>query len=126
MPRKKTSGLTDAELRLMEVLWRIGPSTVTDVAATLPPDVPLAYSSVLTTLRILETKGYLQHRKDGRAFVYEPIVDRAEVRENAVMHLLRRFFENSPEQLMLNLIDGRKIGAKQLQRLRKRIEEAGK
>jgi predicted transcriptional regulator len=126
MPRKKTSGLTDAELRLMEVLWRIGPSTVADVTVALPPEVPLAYSSVLTTLRILETKGYLQHRKDGRAFIYEPIVARDEVRENAVTHLLRRFFENSPEQLMLNLIDGRKIGAKQLQRLRKRIEEAEK
>jgi predicted transcriptional regulator len=126
MPRKKTSGLTDAELRLMEVLWRVGPSTVTDVAAALPPEVPLAYSSVLTTLRILETKGYLRHRKDGRAFIYEPIVARDEERENAVTHLLRRFFENSPEQLMLNLIDGRKIGAKQLQRLRQRIEEAGK
>jgi BlaI family transcriptional regulator, penicillinase repressor len=126
MPRKKTSGLTDAELRLMEVLWRSGPSTVTDVVAALPADLPLAYSSVLTTLRILETKGYLRHRKDGRAFIYEPIVARDEVRENAVAHLLRRFFENSPEQLMLNLIDGRKISAKQLQRLRKRIEEAGK
>jgi predicted transcriptional regulator len=126
MPRKKTSGLTDAELRLMEVLWRIGPSTVNDVTVALPPEVPLAYSSVLTTLRILETKGYLRHRKDGRAFIYEPIVARDEVRENAVTHLLRRFFENSPEQLMLNLIDGRKIGAKQLQRLRKRIEEAEK
>jgi predicted transcriptional regulator len=126
MPRKKTSGLTDAELRLMEVLWRIGAATVNNVAAALPPEVPLAYSSVLTTLRILETKGYLRHRKDGRAFIYEPIVARDEVRESAVTHLLRRFFENSPEQLMLNLIDGRKISAKQLQRLRKRIEEAGK
>jgi predicted transcriptional regulator len=126
MPRKKTAGLTDAELRLMEVLWRIGPSTVSDVAAALPAEVPLAYSSVLTTLRILESKGYLRHRKDGRAFIYEPLVARDEVRENAVTHLLRRFFENSPEQLMLNLMDGRKIGAKQLQRLRKRIEEEGK
>ena len=126
MPRKKTSGLTDAELRLMEVLWRTGPATVADVAADLPPDVPLAYSSVLTTLRILETKGYLRHRKDGRAFVYEPVVARDEARESAVAHLLRRFFENSPEQLLLNLIEGRKLNARQLQRLRKRIEEAGK
>jgi len=124
MARKKSPGLTDAELRLMEVLWRIGPATVTDVAEGLPKDVPLAYSTVLTTLRILESKGYLQHRKDGRAFVYEPVVGREQARENAVIHLLRRFFENSPEQLMLNLIDGRKIGAKELKRLRKRIEEA--
>ena len=124
MARKKSIGLTDAELRLMEVLWRIGTATVSEVAEKLPKDVELAYSTVLTTLRILETKGYLRHRKDGRAFVYEPVVDRDQARESAVTHLLRRFFEGSPEQLVLNLIDGRKIGAKELKRLRKRIEEA--
>jgi predicted transcriptional regulator len=124
MARKKSTGLTDAELRLMEVLWHIGPATVTDVAEALPKNVDLAYSTVLTTLRILECKGYLQHRKDGRAFIYETVVGRDQARESAVTHLLRRFFENSPEQLVLNLIDGRKIGAKELKRLRKRIEEA--
>jgi predicted transcriptional regulator len=124
MPRKKSTGLTDAELRLMEVLWRIGPGTVTDVAEALPKNVELAYSTVLTTLRILEHKGYLRHRKDGRAFIYEPVVGRDQARENAVAHLVRRFFENSHEQLVLNLIDGRKIGGKELKRLRKRIEEA--
>jgi predicted transcriptional regulator len=125
MPRKKTTGLTDAELRLMEVLWRIGPATVAEVADALPKDISLAYSSVLTTLRILENKGYLRHSKDGRAFTYEPVVGRDEARENAVTHLLRRFFENSPEELVLNLIDAKKIGPKQLRRLRKKIEEAG-
>jgi predicted transcriptional regulator len=125
MPRKKTTGLTDAELRLMEVLWRAGPSTVQNVVDALETSGPLAYSSVLTTLRILEQKGYLRHRKEGRAFMYEAVVGRDQARENAVTHLLRRFFENSPEQLVLNLIDGKRIGAKQLQRLRKRIEEAG-
>ena len=124
MPRKKTPGLTDAELRLMEVLWRLGPATVSDVAGALPDHVALAYSSVLTTLRILETKGYLRHRKEGRAFVYEPVVAREEVRENAVMHLVRRFFEGSPEQLVLNLLDGKGISARQLMRIRKRIAEA--
>jgi predicted transcriptional regulator len=124
MARKKTTGLTDAELRLMEVLWRVGTATVAVVAAQMPDDVPLAYSTVLTTLRILETKGYIQHRKEGRAFVYEPLVAREQARENAVTHLLRRFFEDSPEQLVLNLIDGKKINQKELRRLRKRIEEA--
>ena len=124
MSRKKTTGLTDAELRLMEVLWRAGSASVSEVVEGLPQDVPLAYSTVLTTLRILETKGYVQHSKDSRAFIYEPIVGRDQARESAVTHLLRRFFENSPEQLVLNLIDGRKIGDKELKRLRRRIEEA--
>src|SRR5207302_2302906 len=123
MARKKSSNLTDAELRLMEVLWEQGSATVSGVVDKLPKRVPLAYSTVLTTLRILENKGYLRHSKDGRAFVYHPIVGRAQARENAITHLLRRFFENSPELLMLNLIQGKKIDAKELNRLRKRIEE---
>jgi|ERR1700722_1734277 predicted transcriptional regulator len=126
MPRKRTSGLTDAELRLMDVLWQIGSGTVTDVSAALPKDVRLAYSSVLTTLRILETKGYLRHRKEGRAYIYEPVLAREQVRAHAVTHLLSRFFENSPGQLALNLVEDRKISAKELKRLRRLIEEAEK
>jgi predicted transcriptional regulator len=126
MPRKRTSGLTDAELRLMEVLWRIGSGTVTDVSAALPKDVTLAYSSVLTTLRILDAKGYLRHRKEGRAYIYEPVVDREQARAHAVTHLLGRFFENSPGQLALNLIEDGKISARELKRLRALIEEAEK
>jgi predicted transcriptional regulator len=124
MTRKRSSGLTDAELPLMEVLWRTGPATVSDVADALPNDPPLAYSTVLTTLRILEKKGYLKHTKDGRAFLYEAIVAREQACENAVTHLLRQFFQSSPERLVLNLIDGKKIGARELRRLRRRIEEA--
>jgi len=119
--RKKSRYLTDAELRLMEVLWDRGPSTVADVVAALGTD--LAYSTVLTTLRILESKGYLRHTKEGRAFTYSAVVGRDEARDRAITHLLRRFFENSPELLMLNLVESKKIDAEQLRRLRKRIEE---
>lgn len=123
MARKKSSSLTDAELRLMEVLWEKGTATVSEVVDGLPKNVDLAYSTVLTTLRILENKGHVRHTKDGRAFVYSPIIGRAQAREHAVTHLLRRFFEDSPELLMLNLMEGKKIGVKELARLRKRIEE---
>jgi BlaI family penicillinase repressor len=122
--RKKTAGLTDAELRLMEVLWEKGRATVSGVVEGLPKNVPLAYSTVLTTLRILENKGYIRHTKEGRAFVYRPVMGREQARERAVTHLLRRFFEGSPEVLVLNLIESRKIDAKELARLRKRIEES--
>ena len=123
MSRKRSPGLTDAELRLMDVLWSKGAATVSDVVQSVAQELPLAYSTVLTTLRILENKGYLRHTKDGRAFIYEPVLGRDQARESAVTHLLRRFFENSPEQLMLNLIERKKIDAKELRRLRKRIEE---
>jgi predicted transcriptional regulator len=121
--RKKSPNLTDAELRLMEVVWEKGKATVSDVVEGLPADPPPAYSTVLTMLRILENKGYLKHTKGGRAFVYEPAVEREKARESAITHLLRRFFENSPELLMLNLLEGKKISMKELERLRKRIKE---
>jgi predicted transcriptional regulator len=120
--RKRSPHLTDAELRLMEVLWKKGKATVSEVLEGLQGEIPLAYSTVLTTLRILERKGYLQHVKDGRAFVYRPLVEREQARESAVTHLLRRFFEGSPELLMLSLMDKQKISAKELAILRKRIE----
>ena len=124
MARKKSPHLTDAELRLMDVLWEKGSATVSDVADALPNNPALAYSTVLTTLRILETKGFIRHTKDGRAFVYHPIVGREQARESAVSHLLRRFFEDSPELLMLNLLDGKKVDASELRRLRKKIQDA--
>jgi predicted transcriptional regulator len=122
--RKKSSNLTDAELRLMDILWERGSATVADVIEGLPKTPALAYSAVLTTMRILENKGYVRHTKEGRAFIYHPLVGREQARESAVTHLLGKFFENSPELLMLNLIDGKKIDAAELKRLRKRIEEA--
>ncbi len=95
MPRKKSPVLTDHELRLMEVLWRDGHATVADVVAGLGPPA-LAYSTVLTTLRTLEQKGYIAHEEDGRAFRYHALVEREQAANSAVGHLLRRFFGDSP------------------------------
>lgn len=123
MPRTKSSHLTDAELRLMDIVWEKGAATVGEVVDAVNADTPLAYSTVLTTLRILENKGYLRHTKDGRAFVYRPVVRRNKAQESAIKHLLRRFFQDSPELLVLNLLERKKITPEQLNRLRKRIEE---
>src|SRR5262249_40078130 len=115
--------LTDSELRLMEVLWERGSATVSEVVENLSGDPPLAYSSVITTLRILEKKGHVRHTKDGRAFVYEPAVGREEASESAIGHLVPRFFGGSPERLMLSLLENRKIDAADLRRLRRKIDE---
>jgi predicted transcriptional regulator len=123
VPRKRSPGLTDAELRLMEVLWEKGAATVSDVVEALPEKVPLAYSTVLTTLRILENKGYLAHKQEGRAFVYRPVVGRDQARQSAVSHLVRRFFDGSRDRLMLTLLEDKEIDARELKRLRKLIEE---
>jgi predicted transcriptional regulator len=124
LARKKSSTLTDAELRLMDVLWTKGSANTTDVLNALPGDDRLAYTTVLTTLRILEDKGYLRHTKDGKAFVYHPVVDRASVRRSALRHLVSRLFQNSPELLISNLISDDQMSSKQLRRLKKMIEES--
>ena len=123
MARKKSTTLTEAEVRLMNVLWARGPSTVNDVLEALPADPPLAYNTVLTTLRILEEKGYLKHKKDGRAFHYVPRVPREQAQMSALRLLLSRFFENSAEQLVLNVLKHEKLDPAELQRLRRMIEE---
>jgi BlaI family penicillinase repressor len=124
MARKKSPTLTEAELRLMNVIWTKGNASVGDVVDALSKRSPLAYSTVLTTLRILEDKGYLGHRKSGRAFIYYPLVDRAQARSKALRFMISRFFNNSPELLVLNLLEEEKIDPEELERLKKRIEDS--
>lgn len=125
MPRKPSPTLTEAEQRLMEVLWRHGSATVAAVTEALPAHLGLAYNTVLTTLRILERKGYVRHSQagDSRAFVYRPAVARDQVARSAVSHLLRRFFGDSREALVLNLLADERLGDAELERIRRRIAE---
>ncbi|HET7873136.1 MAG TPA: BlaI/MecI/CopY family transcriptional regulator [Terriglobales bacterium] len=115
--------MTEAELRLMEVVWAKGPSTVHQILESLAGQPALAYNSVLTTIRILEKKGYVQHVKDGRAHVYMPLVGRDEARRFAVRNLVNRFFQNSHELLMLNLLEEKTVDAEELKRLQALLEE---
>jgi predicted transcriptional regulator len=116
--RKKSLTLTEAELPIMEVLWEKGVATVGEVAEGLSKDRPVAYNTVLTLMRILERKVYVQHTKDGRAFVYQPVVDRGEASRTAVRQLLNRFFNDSPELLVLNLLRDENIDQQEIERLR--------
>jgi predicted transcriptional regulator len=120
LARKKSASLTDAELRLMEVLWDKGEATVAEVADALPRELDLAYNTVLTTLRILEEKGFVHHTKAnaGRAFVYRALVDREHASRTAVRQLVSRFFRNSPELLVLNLLEDEELSRKELRRIR--------
>lgn len=123
MPRRKSATLTEAELRLMEVLWEKGPATVHQLLEALPGNPALAYNSVLTTIRILEKKGYVQHLKDGRAHIYQPLVGKQEATRSEVRHLLSRFFNNSHELLVLNLLEDDSLDGEELKRLRERLQE---
>ena len=122
MPPKKSNTLTEAELRLMKILWRRGESAVNDLVAAMPDGEPLAYNSVLTTIRILEQKGYVDHRQEGRAFIYRPVVAEEEASRSEVKHILSRFFGNSREQLLLSLLGDGEISYEELERLRAAIE----
>jgi len=122
LPPRKSVTLTEAELRLMEVFWEKGPCTVQQVLDTLPAKPALAYNSVLTTTRILEKKGYIQHVKDGRAHVYASVLDRKEVTRSEIRHLVNRFFSNSDEMLVLNILEDRGVDQNEIDRLKQLLE----
>ena len=124
MPPKKSNTLTEAELRLMKILWRRGESAVNDLVAAMPDGETLAYNSVLTTIRILEQKGYVEHRQEGRAFVYRPCVAEEEASRSEVRHLMGRFFGNSRERLLLSLLGDDEISPQEMQRLKDAIRES--
>jgi len=124
LPPTKSATLTEAELRLMDVLWEQGPSSVQQVLDALPKKSQLAYNSVLTTIRILEKKGYVRHIKDGRAHIYRPLVEREEASRSEIRHLAHRFFKNSHEMLVLNILEERGVDAEELNRLRQLLEQA--
>ena len=122
MARSKSATLTEAELRIMNVLWEKSSATVHEVLQALSTKPVLAYNSVLTTIRILETKGYVKHLKDKRAHVYMPKLDRKDATRSEVRHLVNRFFGNSHEQLVLNILEEGSIDADELARVRKLLE----
>ncbi len=122
MPPKQSVTLTEAELRIMDVLWRKGSGTVQQVLDWLGS--ALAYNSVLTTVRVLERKGYVKHAKDGRAHVYAPLIGREEATRSEIRHLVGRFFRNSHEALVLNILQDEAIDPEELRRLREMLERS--
>jgi predicted transcriptional regulator len=124
VPPRQSATLTEAELRIMDVLWQRGSGTVQHVLGALPAKPALAYNSVLTTVRILEKKGYVEHIKDGRAHLYVPLIERQDATRSEIRHLVSRFFENSHEQLALNILEERGIDPDELNRLRQMLERS--
>ena len=124
MARSKSATLTEAELRIMNVLWDKGSATVHEVLQALPSKPNLAYNSVLTIIRILEMKGYVKHVKDKRAHIYMSKIDREDATRFEVRHLVSRFFGNSHERLLLNILEESSIDAEELARVRELLERA--
>jgi predicted transcriptional regulator len=126
LARSKSATLTEAELRIMNVLWERRSATVHEVLDALPAKPALAYNSILTIIRILEKKGYVKHvkEKDKRSHVYIPQVDRKDATRFEVRHLVSRFFGNSHDQLLLNVLEESSIDAEELSRLRQLLERS--
>jgi BlaI family transcriptional regulator, penicillinase repressor len=124
LARSKSATLTEAELRIMNVLWERQSATVHEVLEALPAKPALAYNSVLTIVRILEKKGYVKHVKDKRAHVFLPLVGRKDATRFEVRHLVSRFFGNSNEQLLLNVLEETPIDAEEVDRLRQLLERS--
>ncbi len=106
----------------MNVLWSQGPATIHEIQGALPPEPALAYNTVLTIIRILEKKGYVEHVKDKRAHVYTARVARQDATRSEIRHLVGRFFGNSHESLVLNILEERGIDEEELARLRRLLE----
>ena len=126
MPPKQSATLTEAELRIMNVLWQSGVGTVQQVLEALSAKPALAYNSVLTTIRVLENKGYVKHVKDGRAHVYVPVIARQEATRSEIRHLVNRFFKNSHDQLVLNILEERGLDPDELKRLRQMLDRSNR
>ena len=124
MPRQRSLTPTDHELRLMNVLWDRKRATVAEVVEALGPP-PLAYTTVLSTMRTLEEKGYVAHKKSGRAFVYHPLVERDDAATSLLDTLLDRFFSNSPGILALALLEDKRLSKRDVARLKLVIERKG-
>jgi BlaI family penicillinase repressor len=124
MARKRSASLTDGEARLMTVLWQRASATVAEMVSALESEGPVNYSTVQTLLRILERKGYIEHRKSGRAFVYRPVVDQQQARRRALKHLVTRLFNGSPSLLVLNVLEHERIAPDELKRLKQLLDRA--
>ncbi|MGE3510721.1 MAG: BlaI/MecI/CopY family transcriptional regulator [Vicinamibacterales bacterium] len=126
MARRQSPALTDAELRIMRVLWDRTRATVGEVVDAIEGPAKPAYNSVLTVLRILEKKGYVRHEKDGRAFVFLPLIDRSQARQRALSQLITRFFNGSPEALVLDLLGREEPTEEESRRIRQLIDSAAR
>lgn len=125
MPRPKSDVLTEAEQRIMRVLWQKGEASVREVTDALEDSYPVAYNTVLTLLRILTDKDYVKPRQDGRAFIYKPLVTRAEARTRALKKVMGTFFEGSPTALAQHLIRDGNLSARELKALKDELDRAG-
>jgi predicted transcriptional regulator len=108
---------TPGELRLLQILWRIREGTIDDMVMASGEDPPPNYKTVQAWLRIMERKGQVNHKQEGRAFVFRPLISRGEVRRLSIRHLLSRYFTGSRSELLIELLNDERISPDELRQL---------
>ncbi len=124
MARPPSSTLTDAESRIMEVLWKKGEATVQQVVDILSAEKNHAYTTIQTFLGILKDKGFVDTRKEGRAFLYRPLLSRSDARTLALKHLIGSAFGGSTSALAQHLLKDSDIDEDEISILEQAIESA--
>jgi BlaI family transcriptional regulator, penicillinase repressor len=124
MTHEKHMQLGRRERQIMEVVYRRGQASVSEVRGDLPD--PPSYSAVRAMLGLLEDKGYLRHRQQGLKYVYIPAEDTSKVRNSELEHMVKTFFGGSPERAVAALLEMRdtKLSAKEKQYLSQLIKKA--
>ena len=119
MPRKPSKIFTDKEMEIMQVVWELGEAAVKDIQDRLPGD--RHYNSVLTIIRVLERKGHLIHRQEGRAHIYRAKVNQDKARRRVLSHLVKNVFGGSAASMVLNLVETGDLTRKELDEIRRKI-----
>ncbi len=121
MARKKSAVLTDNELRIMEIIWEKQKVSAKEIQKCWEADEAPAYTTILTFLKILEGKGYINHTEEGRTYIYSPVVSRNEAVDSDIKNVVKRFFGNSRKKLMLNILQNENLSEDEKAQLKKII-----
>jgi BlaI family penicillinase repressor len=121
--RPKHTTLTPQELEIMKLVWQRDSATVRDIYEALLEHRKIAYTTVMTMMKILETKGYLKKRRQNRAFVYRPAHPKNQVIGGMLREFIDRVFNGAAEPLLVHLVKTRKIRQEELQKIKRMIEE---
>lgn len=124
MPRPPSPTPTDSERAILEVLWKKKEASVREVTDELSKKKPVAYTTVLTMFKIMARKGLVSHRTEGRAFIYTPAISRSEARKQALDHLLKQFFNGSPNVLAQHLLSEHDMDLAELKALQQKVATA--
>ena len=123
MKQEKREFLTEVELEFMSLLWQLGEGTVRDVMAKLAPDRNLAYTSGATIMRILEQKEFVASRKNGKTFIYRPLLAKDAYQTRSLKNLSEKLFDDTPTMLIARLVDDADLTEEALEEIRALVDK---